>query len=107
MELSYAKRKIDDEKAYADGIAYAKRVGLRDPGKRTSCPSNSVPSTPGSASGIEGADSGALSSEATEFLLGLIKEADGLRNKFILSRDYIDRVKAITSFKMSTELSKP
>lgn len=96
LEKEHAKRKGETDAAYDRGVAWVRKHGLRDPGKRASCASNSVPGNPGTSNSSGGTDAGTLSPEASEFLLKLTREADKLRDDYQLCRDFGVKVKQLT-----------
>lgn len=77
LEIKNAETQTQLDRVLADNRRLAAQLGgLRDPGRRTSCPS-AVPSAAGASQQPSAqASDGRLSAEATNFLLEFAREAD-------------------------------
>jgi len=94
LEKTHAEQSRKIESALADNRRLARELGgLRDPGRRQSCPSTVSAST-GAAqqSAPEAADS-RLSAEATEFLLEFARDADRAAQYANTCYEWIQQIK--------------
>ena len=77
LEINNAEQQNKLDRALADNRRLAAQLGgLRDPGRRTSCPSTVSPAAGTSQQPAPQASDGRLSVEASEFLLEFARDAD-------------------------------
>lgn len=77
LEIQNAEKQTELDKAMADNRRLANQLGgLRDPGRRQSCPTALPNATTATQQPSDASSDARLSTEATEFLLSFAREAD-------------------------------
>lgn len=77
LEIQNAAKQTELDKALSDNRRLANQLGgLRDPGRRQSCPTALPNATNSTQQPVDASSDARLSAEATEFLLEFAREAD-------------------------------